>query len=414
MSRPNLLYLTHRVPHPPNRGDRIRTFHVLQYLATRANVWLGCLADEPVSDDSMRVLRGLCKNVAVFPVSKYGRWIKAATSFASGHTVSEGAFANAGLTQQIRKWSQQTAFDTAWCSSSALSGYLNVPELKSSRSFVDLIDVDSEKFFEYAAASSGVKRWLYRTEAQRLRRLETEIDRWADGLFVVSEPEVQLYHSFHPTGRVHAIGNGVDIEYFSPQAPSAAENGCVFVGAFDYRPNIEGAIWFCQHVWPEVHRRHPDARFRIVGRAPVREVVALGSIPGVDVVGGVPDVRPWIAQAAVAVVPLQIARGIQNKVLEAFAMGKAVVASPDPLVGLDITHGTHAFLAKSPTEWIKQLDQLLQDATLRQEVGLAGHAWVTTHHRWEQCLAPLADFVGFQSSVVGGQLDAEHRPVTAE
>ena len=402
MSRPNLLYLTHRVPHPPNRGDRIRTFHVLQHLATRADVWLGSLADEPVSDESWRVLRGLCKHVAIFPIQKYGRWIKAATSFATGHTVSEGAFAHGQLTNVIREWSQQAAFDVSWCSSSALSGYLNVPELASSRRFVDLIDVDSEKFFEYAAASSGVKRWLYRTEAQRLRRLETEIDRWADGLFVVSEPEARLYRSFHPTGHVHAIGNGVDLDYFSPQETSAAENGCVFVGAFDYRPNIEGAIWFCQHVWPEVHRRHPDARFRIVGRAPVREVLALGQLPGVDVIGSVPDVRPWIAEAAVAVVPLQIARGIQNKVLEAFAMGKAVIASPDPLVGLDITHGRHAFLAKSPTEWIEQLDQLLHDATLRDEVGLAGQAWVTTHHRWGQCLAPLDDLMNCQFSVVAG------------
>ena len=409
MSRPNLLYLTHRVPHPPNRGDRIRTFHVLQHLAARANVWLGCLADEPVSDESMRVLNGLCKHVAVFPISKYGRWIKAATSFVSGQTVSEGAFANSQLTNVIQKWSQQARFDVAWCSSSALSGYLNVPELANSRRFVDLIDVDSEKFFEYAAASSGVKRWLYRTEGQRLRCLEREIDRWADGLFVVSEPEARLYRSFHPRGRVHAIGNGVDIDYFSPQTPTAAENGCVFVGAFDYRPNIEGAIWFCQHVWPEVHRRHPDARFRIVGRAPVREVLALGQLPGVDVVGGVPDVRPWMVQAAVAVVPLLIARGIQNKVLEAFAMGKAVVATPDPLVGLDIVHGTHAFLAKTPNEWIEQLDQLLHDATLRREVGLAGQTWVTTHHRWEQCLEPLDALIGIQSSDRSYQVADEYQ-----
>jgi hypothetical protein len=192
-------------------------------------------------------------------------------------------------------------------------------------------------------------------------------------------------------------------DYFTPEAGSpdgkipkaSSQRGCVFVGALDYKPNIDGIIWFARNVWPQIHRQHPDQTLSIVGREPVADVRKLAGIPGVDVVGTVPDVRPYLSQAAVAVVPLRIARGVQNKVLEALA--KAVVASPDPLVGLRVEDGVQIFKAVEAEQWVSCVSRLLDDAQLRHDVGVAGQAYVTAHHRWEQCLEPLMRFLHLEN-----------------
>ena len=242
-------------------------------------------------------------------------------------------------------------------------------------------------------------------EGKRLRKLEGRISDWACGITVVSEPEAEIYRSFKPDGPIQAIPNGVDVDYFTPEAGTASgitgqassPSGCVFVGALDYKPNIDGIVWFARNVWPEIHRRRPEQSLRIVGREPVPDVQKLGEIAGVDVVGTVSDVRPYLAQTAVAVVPLHIARGLQNKVLEALAMAKAVVASPDPLVGLRVEDGVHLFKAVAAEQWVGCVTRLLDDADLRRDVGIAGQAYVTAHHRWEQCLEPLMSFLHLQS-----------------
>jgi len=412
-----VLLLTHRVPHPPNRGDRIRTYHILRHLAASCDVSLGCLADEPVSRESLQELNRLCRDVCIVPVQPRLRWIRAGWSFMTGGTVSVGAFRNPNLLNVVRSWSRESRFDAALCSSSALAQYFQVDELRTTPRFVDLIDVDSEKWHEYAAASSGPRRWLFQTEATRLRNLETQLADWTRGIAVVSEPEARLYRSFCPHGPVEAISNGVDVDYFQPAPSGSPASGCVFVGALDYRPNIDGICWFAREIWPEVHRRFPDQTLNIVGREPVPEVRALEQISGVFVPGTVPDVRPWLNSAAVAVAPLRIARGVQNKVLEALAMGRAVVASPDPLVGLSVRDGLHLLKASSRDQWIEQISRLLGDSSLRDELGQAGQAWVTAHHRWEQCLEPLLPFLGLAggkpltSAAANASQDSLARPV---
>src|SRR5262249_20598440 len=156
-----------------------------------------------------------------------------------------------------------------------------------------------------------------------LRRLEQRLAGWADALTLVSENEVRLVRQFCPDAPVHGIPNGVDLDYFTNTDAAEEEQSCVFVGALDYLPNIDAAVWFCQEVWPRVRKECPQARFRVVGRRPAPEVLELGKQAGVEVIGQVPDVRPYVARAAVTVVPLRIARGIQNKALESLAMAKA-------------------------------------------------------------------------------------------
>jgi sugar transferase (PEP-CTERM/EpsH1 system associated) len=256
---------------------------------------------------------------------------------------------------------------------------------------VDLVDVDSQKWLDYAATSRGPGAWLHRAEGRQLRRIERDLPSWARGVVLTTPAEVAVYEQFAGAGTALAVHNGVDLDYFQP-VPQSAEPSCVFVGALDYRPNVDGLGWFCAEVWPHLRRRRPDARFFIVGRRPVKAVQRLGG-RGVEVIGTVPDVRPWLARAAVAVAPLWIARGVQNKVLEALATGRAVVATPLCLQGLATEPGCHLLAASTAREWASALDHLLGDADLRERLGTAGRAFVEEHHSWDRCLEPLRDLL---------------------
>jgi sugar transferase (PEP-CTERM/EpsH1 system associated) len=300
------------------------------------------------------------------------------------------------MTRLLRQWTEQTTYDAVLVSASSLVPYLQLGELKGIRALVDLVDVDSQKWLDYAADERGPRAWLYRTEGHRLRKLEQDLPSWTGGVMLVSEAEADLYRQFAASGPILAIGNGVDFGYFQPQVGPVEESSCVFVGALDYRPNVDGACWFCEAVWPEIRRARPEAQFYLVGRRPVPAVRQLGQIPGVQVVGQVPDVRPYLARAAVAVVPLRIARGLQNKVLEALAMAKATIASPQVLKGLHVESGVHLVGASSAEEWVAAILQLFDNPTRRQELGAAGRRFVEANHRWDRCLEPLAPLLGLE------------------
>ena len=197
-----------------------------------------------------------------------------------------------------------------------------------------------------------------------------------------------------PSVNAYAIPNGVDLEYFRPTDAAGDEAGCVFVGALDYRPNIDAACWFCREAWPEIRRRRPDVRLLLVGRKPAAAVRRLAAVPGVEVVGQVPDVRPYLTRAAVAVNPLRIARGLQNKVLEAMAMGKAVVASPQALAGLRRRDEAPALCAATTPEWVEIVANLLDQPERRRRLGAEGRRFVETHHDWAACLSPFDALLG--------------------
>lgn len=395
-----ILYLTHRVPYPPDKGDRIRNFHLLRQMARRARVWLGCLADEPVSTGEREELCRLCERAAIVPVSRYGRWVRAGASLCAGSSISEGAFAEPELFRTVRGWAAETAFDAAVVSASSMAPYLKDRALAGVPAVVDLIDVDSHKWLDYAAAARGPKRWLYRLEAARVRKLERQLPGWTQAVAVVSRAEANLFDAFAGCGAATVAENGVDLDYFHPAFDGGAPNRspdeacaggqtCAFVGALDYLPNVDAAVWFAREVWPELRSRFPKAEFRVIGRKPTPEVLRLNELPGVVVIGQVPDVRPHLASTAVAVVPLRLARGIQNKVLEALAMGMPVVAAPPALAALKTEPGRHLLSASAPREWVEALAGLFSDPARRRELGAAGRRFVEGHHHWESCLEPL-------------------------
>jgi polysaccharide biosynthesis protein PslH len=411
LARPDVLYVVHRLPYPPDKGDRIRTFHLLRLLSMQAAVHLACLADEPPAEGAIDALRRYCERVAVIRLGRWGRWARTLGSLALGHTATEGAFSSPALRATLRRWARQTRFHAALASSSSLVPYLRLEELSNVPAVIDLIDVDSQKWLDYAAASRGPRAWLYRTEGHRLRRLEHDLPDWARAVTLVSEAEVGLYRRFRTSGAVHSIPNGVDLDYFRPSS-RADERGCVFVGALDYRPNIDGVCWFCREVWPEVRRRHPQATVSLVGRNPAPAVRGLARLAGVELVGQVSDVRPYLAGAAVAIAPLQIARGVQNKVLEALAMGKAIVSSTHALEGLRAVPGVNVLAASSPGEWADAVSHLLDDPDLRRQLGLAGRCYVQVYHRWDRCLEPFGALLGLTTGPGASELRSD--PASAE
>jgi sugar transferase (PEP-CTERM/EpsH1 system associated) len=396
--RPRLLYLVHRVPFPPDKGDRIRNFHVLKFLSQRATVHLACLADERVPADAVAALSHLCERVAIVHAGGWQRWVHAFRHLLAGQPITTGAFWSPRFRDVVCQWARRTWYDAAVASASSMVPYLRLDDLAKVPAVVDLVDVDSQKWADYAAASRGLRRGLYGIESRRLRRLEQDLPRWTSAVTLVSKAELALYREFCVPGHTAAIGNGVDLDYFHPVQADECPDSCVFVGALDYRPNVDAACWFSREVWPEIRRFHPAATLQLVGRRPTRQVQALGDIAGVQVVGQVPNVRPYVARSQVVVAPLMIARGVQNKVLEAMAMAKPVVCSPAALAGIAARPDTDLLQASTREQWVAATTRLFDDEDLRRLLGRSARLFVESRHNWDSCLAEFAALLNLPHS----------------
>lgn len=390
--KPRVLYITHRVPWPPDRGDRIRTWNILKFLAERADVDLICLADEPVTPETRAALDSVTNRLAIVPHTGKKRYVRGAMSLLRGGTVTEGLFESRVLRSLVAEWAHDVRYTAAMASSSGIARYVQKPLLKQAgRVWIDLIDVDSQKWLDYSASSRFPMSLVYGLEGRRLRKLETRLAATTDRLIVVSEAERQLFRDFCPHAPIQAIGNGVDTEYFVPMTTETTPQSCVFVGVLNYLPNVDAVKWFADCVWPKIRARHPHAVFRIVGKNPTPEVEALNAVPGIEVVGPVPDVRPWLNGSTCVVVPLRIARGVQNKVLEAMACGRPIVCSPAPLTGLNVESGLQLMQADTVDEWVNNITSVFEDKCRAEEFGMAASAWVQLNHRWASCLEPLRE-----------------------
>lgn len=387
-----ILYLTHRVPYPPDKGDRIRNYHILRFLAERYSVHLACLSDEPVSYETRQVLNGICDRVAIIPLKSSTRRARMGWSLLTGQSASLSAFHSGELHSVIQKWSSGTGYDLALASSSSMAPYLDKIR-RTTPVMIDLVDVDSEKWLNYASSSRLLKSWIYRREGVALRKYELEISQWAKAVLLVSDAERDLFRGISPDAPVQTITNGVDLDYFQPTQKEAIPGRCVFVGALDYHPNVDAVCWFADEVWPRVRKANPQATFQIVGRQPVASVLNLSGLPGIEVVGQVPDVRPYVQDACVVVAPLRIARGLQNKVLEAMAMGKPVIAGPPALAGLRLDVPNPAVRVNTIADWVSTLTDLLHDSTRSNELGHQGRDYVERYYHWKSCLEPLQQLI---------------------
>jgi len=380
-----LLFIAHRVPYPPDKGERVRALHELRALAERFRVTVAALAHTDGDAATARELGRWCQEVLTAKAGGGTALVRGAIALAAGRSVTEGYFRSPALERAIAEEARREPFDLVFgYSSSTLPYVLTVP---AKARVMDLVDADSAKWSAYAGAARWPRRWLYRREARGVDALERRAVQRCDAVFVVSEAEKRALGL--PGEKVMVIGNGVDTEYFRPMDRPPGPPSLVFTGTMDYRPNVDGVCWFVREVWPELKRRVPDLTFTIVGRDPAAEVRRLAEVPGVAVTGTVPDVRPYLAAATVVVVPLRIARGIQNKVLEAMAMGRAVVASPPALEGLDVAAGREVLRADFPDEWQKCVRRILGDASLQKALEAAARTLAAFDFSWASRMGTL-------------------------
>lgn len=404
-SLPRVLLLTHRIPFPPNRGDRIRAYHLIEFLSKHAEIYLGSVSDEPWDSTQKSALEKNCHSAFFARLRSPLRWIRAAAGFSMGHSVTQGAFYSSRLAKQITRWSSEIEFDAAIIYCSSMGSYTRALVKKPKRLLVDLVDVDSQKWQDYAAVSGGPKKWVFRQEAHRVCRLEDSLAKQADALTVVSPDEAALFEAIHPSLRAIPIGNGVDHQFFAPSCSSAVESieeaarqmirrgypKMVFVGVLDYLPNIQGLQWFCRQVLPALQNVFPNASLEIVGRRPSSEVQALATIPGVHLIGEVPDVRPYVLDAHIAIAPLQIARGVQNKVLEALACAKPVVATSHAATGIECVGGLA--VANEPEEWVRTIVEL-QNSDYYATMSKSARVGILERYSWKAQLDPLLPLLG--------------------
>lgn len=392
--RPPLLFLAHRIPYPPMKGDKIRSWNILRHLSQSWDVRLGAFVDDPEDWRHAESLRRWCSQSCLVPLRPRRARLASLRGLLSGEPLSVLYFRHRRLAHWVDAQLRE-GVGHAFVFSSTMAQYLMGPAHRGLCRVVDMVDVDSQKFRDYAEHHGGPLTPLYAREGRELLRFERRVAREFDETLLVSEPEARLFRRLAPesAGRVTALTNGVDTEYFSPRParPNPYPEGrraLVFTGAMDYLANVNAVTWFCETVWPELRRRVPQAGFHIVGARPTEAVRRLGRLPGVEVTGAVPDIRPYLAHAVAAVAPLRIARGLQNKVLEAMAMARPVVATPAAMEGIDIGADYADCVQDAPERQREQLQRLLERGD-EQGLGPLGRTFVLRHHAWDAHLAEL-------------------------
>lgn len=392
-----LLYLAHRLPFPPNKGDKLRSYHLLKFLAERYDVHLGTFIDDPADEEHVARVREFCADLHIARIDPKFARLKSLRGFINGEALTLPYYRDAGLMRWTQSVIEHKGIDKAVVFSSAMAQY--VPSVAGLRTLVDFVDVDSAKWTQYAQTRSWPLSWIYSREGRTLLEFESAVAARAEASFFVTEAEVALFKKLAPQVSAPCISmpNGVDTEFFRPDLRRASpyadnEAAVVFTGAMDYWPNIDAVSWYAAEIWPAVRAQWPEARFYIVGMRPAPAVQALAAQPGIVVTGTVPDVRPYLQHARVVVAPLRVARGIQNKVLEAMAMEKAVVVAQAPAAGLSGAPGEDYAVAQSAEDFMRATLHFA-DIPAAQRMGQAARAHVLKHYQWGANLSPLDDFL---------------------
>lgn len=417
MTKPEILFLAHRIPYPPDKGDKIRSWAWLKHLASRFRVHLACFVDEPEDFTHADFLSDLCETAALVPLNQKWSRVKSLRALAEGQPLSFRYFHHARMEQAVAA-ARTKPLAAEFAFSSAMAPYIEKPAGDSVR-IVDFCDADSEKWLQYAENARGPMSWIYRREGGLLKSAETRFANWAHASLAISPEEASVFNGRANVERpVLSIPNGVDTEFFNPvdiKPENTHDGDIVFTGAMDYHANVEGVLHFLNAVWPQVRAQRPDAKFAIVGANPVSKIAALNGKNGVLVTGRVDDVRPWLAGAKLAVAPLRVARGVQNKVLEAMAMAKPVVASTEAMTGINApANAAHA--ASNPDAMAKAVLSLLNDRDKRASIGIAARRFVEQEFSWRASYDRLDDILsrlGVYSSSPSSQSEGASSSISA-
>jgi len=391
-----VLYLAHRLPFPPDKGDKVRTHHILRHLNERHRVLLGTFVDDSADLPSVDKVADWCAQFRAIRLRPLWASLRALVGLFRGEPLTLSYYRDRSLRTWVHALRDSRALDAVVVSSSSMAPYargLGVPVV------MDFIDVDSAKWQAYAAKTRWPWSWVFARESRLLLAFERRMAMDAARSFFVTQREVALFKSLAPEAgtRVGVLGNGVDTNYFAPDParPSPYSNDelpLVFTGTMSYRPNIDAVVWFAAEVLPRLRQRWPNLRLSVVGRSPTDEVLALAG-DAVRVTGTVDDVRPWLQHAAVVVAPMQMARGIQNKILEALAMARPVVAASSCVEAIDVEPGVHLAVAADAQDYRRQIDALLAEPERANLMGEAARVTMQLRYAWSRQLAPLNRFL---------------------
>ena len=384
-----ILYVCHRIPYPPHKGEKIRSFHQVRHLARRHEVHLFALADRRADLAYADRLRAFCRTVEVVYLSPRRARLRALAALPFPAPVTLAYFESAELRRRIRRAAEASRFDVAVAYSSSMVPYildLDLPRV------VDFVDLDSQKWLQYAASSAPPRRWIYRLEGRRLFAFERRTAEEVEAVIVVTAEEGRVLRERGAPRRLEAVPLGVDLEFYRPEGEPAPELArdprptLVFVGFMAYRPNYEAVLRIARRILPRIAREVPRVRFAVVGASPPRAVRSLHDGERIVVTGRVEDTRPYLRAASAALLPLELGRGIQTKVLEAMAMAVPVVISEQAARGVEASGGRHWRVIRSDEEAAREVVRLLLDPAEAAALGAAGRRFVEEHYRWEDKL----------------------------
>lgn len=390
----DLLFLAHRIPYPPNKGDKIRSYHILKHLAGSYRVHLGAFVDDPHDMRYCDKVEALCESTCLVPLSSTRARIRSLSGLLKHTALSPPYFYDKKMKDWVDSRMASVNPKRIFVFSSPMAQYVLDWNSTQIRRVVDFVDVDSDKWRQYADCKSWPLSWLYRREAETLLQFEREIAMEFDASLFVSAEEAALSRQLVPeaAGSISYLENGVDHDFFMPDRDyddpyAGRRDAVVFTGAMDYWANIDAVRWFAKEVFPEIRAEVETAEFAIVGARPSREVQELSSLPGVLVTGAVRDIRPYLAHARAAVAPLRIARGVQNKILEAMAMARPVVATRVAVEGIDIAGEDGLEVADNSSEFAEKTIRLLKSAGPSRI--MSSRDWVCRRYDWEHNLEKL-------------------------
>ncbi len=387
--KPEILFLAHRIPFPPDKGDKIRSWRLLDYLAGRFRVHLACFVDDPADFAHEPRLLEVCESATLIPIERRSALVRSARGLVDGEPLTVAYFRDPAMASAVDALRERPLVAEIVFSSTMVQ-YVETP-VEGRPRIVDFCDADSDKFTSYAADAIFPMNWIFTREGALLGNAENTAANWADASFAITPDEAALFNRREAIVReVGCWSNGVDTDYFDPSGDFplvSAPADIVFTGAMDYRANIDAVEFFVREIWPFVRAKAPAATFAIVGARPTRRVKALARTAGVRVTGRVDDIRPWIAGAKIAVAPLRVARGLQNKVLEGMAMAKPVVATTAAATGVLAKPGVEIVLADAPAAFAAATVDLLIHASRRERTGAAARARVVADYQWDRQLS---------------------------
>lgn len=388
-----VVVLAHRIPFPPNKGEKLRTFHQIEELVRKGHE-LKVLA--PVSQqsdfDNAKALADLF-NIEVICKPLPNKFLRLANAVLKGISFSEANFFSNALAHELIKITKSA--DAVLFTASSLANYARVlPPESGNLLLMDFMDVDSDKWQQYVSQSNIMKRWVYQRESDQIRKLEIEVANTFDVCFLIAETERKLFKNcVTSAGRIEVLGNGIDTKLFSPSDHKPKnEVNFLFSGVMDYKPNIDAILWFIDNCWKDILEKIPNAKLIIAGMNPSTKIMKLAST-NIEVTGFVDDIKPYFDKAHIFIAPFQIARGVQNKVLQAMACALPVVSTPLGAEGIICEDKFDILLADSALAFTEKVIALSQDNELRARVGNNALETINANYAWESVLKPLTEVI---------------------